>query len=111
MIEFVRGGGSKAEAARRFQVSRTSIYTWVKAADVLSYQKPGPKTGWKLEWAMLRRQVEEHADLTQKERAQQFGVSHHWIWNALRKLGLTRKKNDRVPGAQPAAPKTVSTAS
>src|SRR5512147_173596 len=100
VIAFVRGGASKAEAAHRFQVSRGSVYHWLNAADALSYQKPGPKQGRRLDWEALRRQVEQQADLTLQERARQFGVSHHWIWNALRKLGLTRKKNDRVPGAQ-----------
>lgn len=72
------------------------MYTWVKAVDALSYQKPGPKTGWRLDWEALRRQVQAQADLTPKERAQQFNVSRHCIWNALRKLGLSRKKNDRL---------------
>lgn len=92
VLAFVRGGGSKAEAARRFQVSRGSVYNWRKAADTLSYRKPGPKKGRRLEWEALRRHVEEHSDLTQKERARHFGVSRHCIWNALRKMGLTRKK-------------------
>lgn len=92
VIALVRGGGSKAEAARRFQVSRGSVYNWVKAADALSYHKPGPKKGRKLAWEALRCHVEEHDNLTQKERARHFGVSRHCIWNALRKMGLTRKK-------------------
>ena len=92
VLALVRGSGSKAEAARRFQVSRGSVYNWLKAADALSYHKPGPKTGRRLEWEALRRHVEEHHDLTQKERARHFGVSRHCIWNALRKMGLARKK-------------------
>ena len=111
VIEFVRGGGSKAEAARRFQVSRASLDNWMNAPDALWYQKPGPKQGRKLNWEDLRRQLEQHADLTQRERARQFSVSRHCSWNALRKLGLTGKKNDRVQRAPPAAPKTVSAAS
>ena len=92
VIAFVKGGGSKAEAARRFQVSRGSVYHWVTAADALAYHKPGPKKGRTLEWEALRCHVEEHHDLTQKERARHFGVSRHCIWNALRTMGLTRKK-------------------
>lgn len=111
MIEFVRGGGSKAEAARRFQVSRGSLYHWMNAPEALSYQKPGPKQGRKLNGEDLRRQVEPHADLPQRARARQFSVSRPCIWNALRKLGLTRKKNDRGQRAPPAAPQTVSAAS
>lgn len=107
VIAFVRGGGSKAEAARRFQVSRGSVYNWGKAPDAFFYRRPGPKAGRKLDWEALRRQVEAHADLTQQERARQFGVSRHCIWNALQKIGLRRKKNARLPRAQSAEKETV----
>lgn len=30
VVEFVRDGGSKAEAARRFKVGETSVYRWLK---------------------------------------------------------------------------------
>lgn len=111
VIAFVSSGGSKAEAARRFQVSRGSIYNWMNAADALSYRKPGPKHSHKLDWEELRRQIEAHEDLTQKERAGHFGVSRHCIWHALRKMKLTRKKNDGLQRAQPDAKKRVSASS
>src|SRR5918992_4081104 len=85
VIEFVKGGGSKVEAARRFQVSRASVYRWVGAPDGLSFRRPGPKGPRRLDWQALRRQVEEHSDMTQKERARYFGVSRHCIWHALQK--------------------------
>lgn len=110
-MAFVRGGGSKAEAARRFQVSRGSVYNWLEAPDPLSYRKPGPKGGRKLDREALRRHVETHADLTQKERAQHFGVSRNCIWNALRKIGVTRKKNDGLQGARSYEKKGVSSTS
>jgi transposase len=108
VIELVRGGGSKAEAARRFQVGEASVYRWLRAADGLSYKRPGPKAPHKLDWEALRRHVEDHSDMTQKERARHFGVSRHCIWNALRKMGVTRKKNDGVQRAQPYEKKDVS---
>jgi transposase len=111
VIAFVRGGGSKAEAARHYQVSRGSIYHWLAAEDALSYKKPGPKSGRILDWKALRRHVEDHDDLTQKERAQHFGVSRHCIWNALQKMGVTRKKNDGLQGAQHYEKKKLSSSS
>ncbi len=30
VVEFVRGGGSKAETARRYQVGEASVYRWLK---------------------------------------------------------------------------------
>ena len=91
-IDFVRGGGSKAEAARRFQVSRASVYHWVTAPDGLAYQRPGPRGPRRLDWAALRAHVQQYPALTQKERAQHFRVSRHCIWYALRQMGVTWKK-------------------
>ena len=96
VIAFVEGGGSKAEAARRFQVSRGSVYNWTSVADGLSYRKPGPKSSRRVDRKALRRDVEDHPDRTQKERAGHFGVSRHCIWHNLRELGFSRKK---IPGA------------
>lgn len=96
VIAFVEGGGSKAEAARRFQVSRGSVYNWTSAADGLSYRKPGPKGSRRVDRKALRRDVEDHPDRTQKERARHFGVSRHCIWHNLRALGFSRKKKRRV---------------
>jgi len=92
VIVFVRGGGSKAEAARRFQVGRASVHRWVGASDGLSYQRPGPRGSRRLNWEVLRQQVAQHPDRTQQEWARQFGVSRHCIWHALRQMGLTYKK-------------------
>jgi transposase len=96
VIKFVQGGGSKAEAARRFQVSRTSVYNWTGVPDGLSYQRPGPKGPRRLDWAALRAHVEKYPDYMQKERARSFGVSRHCLWHALQRMHLSRKKNDGV---------------
>lgn len=104
------GGGSKAEAARRFKVGEASVYRWLKPGG-LTHQRPGPKTAHKLDWEALRRHVATHDDLTQAEAARHFGVSRHCIWNALHKMGWTRKKNDRLPRTQPLATTKVSASS
>lgn len=100
VIDFVRSGGSKAEAARRFQVGRASVYRWLSGEDGLSYKRPGPKGPTKLDWEALRHHVNEHDDLTYKERARHFDVSYYCIWHAMHKMGLTRKKNDGLQTAQ-----------
>lgn len=99
VINFVRTGGSKAEAARRFQVARASVYAWLAAPDARTYQRPGPKTSAKLDWVALRQQVQAQPAATQQERAAHFGVSRHCIWYALRQMKLTYKKNARLPRA------------
>jgi transposase len=108
VLDFVRGGGSKAAAARRFQVSRASVYNWLKAPDGLAYRRPGPRHPRRLDWEALREHVGQYPDRTQKERAHHFGVSRHGIWQALRKMGVTRKKNAGVHRAESAEKKAVS---
>jgi transposase len=111
VIDFVRGGGSQTEAARRFQVGRASVYRWVNAPEGLRYSGPGPHGPRRLDWEALRRQVQAQSDMTQKERACPFGVSRYCIWYALQKMGLSRKKNDRLPRAQAEEKKGLSAAS
>ena len=98
VVEFVWSGGSKAEAARRFQVGEASVYRWLKPGG-LDSKRPGPQGPHKLDWEALRRHVEAHPEQTQAERARHFQVSRHGIWNALQKLAVTHKKKDRVPRA------------
>ena len=106
VVAFVRGGGSKAEAARRFQVGEARVYRWLKPGG-LTYQRPGPRRARKLDWEQVRRHVADHPDRTQAERARHFQVSRHSIWNALRKLGLTHKKQTGLFRTRPAPTKTV----
>ena len=108
VLDYVRGGGSKAAAARRFQVSRASVYNWLQAPDGLAYQRPGPRHPRRLDWEALRAHVRQEPDRTQKERARHFGVSRHCIWRALRQMGITWKKNAGVHPAESAAKKGVS---
>jgi transposase len=100
VIGFVKAGGSKAEAARRFEVSRSSVHNWVSLQDGLSFQKPGPKQARRIDREELRRHVEVYSDMTQKERAHYFGVSRHCLWYNLQKLGISRKKTDGLQRAQ-----------
>lgn len=92
VLAFVAGGGSKAAAAKRFQVSRASVYNWLSKKDGLSYEKPGPRKPRKLDWEALRKAVEQHPHRMLKEHAAQFGVSTVAIWKACERMKLTHKK-------------------
>lgn len=92
VLDFIEAGGSKAEAARRFSVSRTSIYKWLEAPDPFTYQKPGPRGPHTLDVEALKKHVSDFPDQTLQERAGHFGVSAFCIWYRLQKLGITRKK-------------------
>ena len=92
VLDFVHKGGSKAEASRTYNVSRTSIYNWLAAEDPLSCKKPGPQGPHRLDYDALKQHVADFPDHTQMERATHFGVSKSCIWAALGKLNITRKK-------------------
>ena len=92
VLDFLDGGGSKAEASRLYNVSRTCIYNWLGAEDPLKRQKPGPRGPHRLDFTALEQHVADFPDQTQRERAAHFGVSKNCIFYALRKLNITRKK-------------------
>lgn len=92
VLKFIAEGGTKTEAARRFEVSRKSIYNWLSQKDGLSYRKPGPQKPRKLDWDALRKAVEAYPNRMLKEHAKQFGVSPVAIWKACERMKLTHKK-------------------
>ena len=101
VIDFIAAGGSKAEASRRFQVSRRCIYNWLDAADPFTYKKPGPRKPYRLDPEALTEHVKKFPDSTQKERAAHFGVSQRCICYGLKKIGYTRKKDIHLQGTMP----------
>ena len=92
VLDFVANGGSKAEASRRFGISRGIIYDWLSAQEPLTSKKPGPQAPRNIDYQALKQHVVDFPDATQQERAAHFGVSRHGIWYALKKLNITRKK-------------------
>jgi len=101
VVKFVQNGGSKAEAARRFSLARSSVYRYLEAVQKGTLV---PKTSWgkwrKLDPDALASHVGKHPDATLKELQEVFGVSHHAIWVRLGQLGFTLKKTHRLSRAQ-----------
>ena len=95
-LDFIEGGGKKSEASRRFSVARSTLYRWLNAEDPMTAQKTGPKKMRVIDEEALRKHVADFPDLTHKERATHFGVSSFFIRYGLRKLGITRKKKNRL---------------
>lgn len=79
VVEFVRSGGSKTEAARRFHVDEARMYRWLKPGG-LTYQRPCPRRPSKLDWERVRGYGEVHPDRLYPERARHFHVFRHCIW-------------------------------
>jgi transposase len=101
VIKFLEAGGSKAEAARRFDLGRRTVYRYLTAAKagVLA-----PKKSWgkwrKLDPQKLSSHVKAHPDATLQELETVFGVSHNAVWVRLGQLGFTLKKTHKIPRTQ-----------
>jgi transposase len=96
VLDFVANGGSKAEAARRFCISRPQVFAWLKQPADHEPGKPGPKTSRKYDQEGLRAEVEANPDALLRELAASRGVSIHSIFLALKRLGFVRKKNSAL---------------
>jgi transposase len=101
VVKFIQSGGSKAEAARRFELGRSTVYRYLDAGQAGTLT---PKTSWghwrKLDPHKLHAHVQQHPDATLKELQTVFGVSHHAVWVRLRQLGFTLKKTHKISRAQ-----------
>lgn len=91
-MAYALSGGSKAEAARRYGVSRGCVFAWLKR-DRLAGDRPGPRCAHKVDMDALRQAVDHEPDVMGKELAAQFGVRPSTICYALKRLKISRKKN------------------
>ena len=90
VVEYVHNGGQQTDAVRLFQVSRKTIYNWLKRDD-LSPTVRGPRKR-KMDRDDLASHVEAYPDALLRERAEHFGVCTNAVWEALQKMEI-RKKN------------------
>jgi transposase len=81
-----------AEAAERFKVAIASVVRWGK---VLEPKRTRNKPT-KIDMEALKRDVELHPDAYHYERAARFGISESGIRSALKRLGVSRKKNTQA---------------
>jgi len=93
IVGFVKQGGSKAEATRRFGVSKWTVYRYVEA-DRGGCLAPRPCGGRqkKFEDDTLRGEVKARPSAKLKEYGESLGVSHVAVWRRLRRLAITLKK-------------------
>ncbi len=69
VVNFVRAGGSKAEACRRFSISKWCIDQWCKRDDLAPISPPGrPRKN--LDWKTLRKDIMEKPDKALKRTCQ-----------------------------------------
>ncbi len=108
IIEALRRGMGKSEAARTFSVSLSSVKRYAKMADegrpLAPKKRPGsqPKTGREAR-RLLEADLQERPTATLSERREFLGrvcgvrVSESTISRLLKRMGFTRKKGLWVP--------------
>jgi len=99
-IEYWNDGHSKKETAAVFKVGTTTLQTWkslLKETGSLEAKKR-EETWRKIEPERLREYIGQNADAFLRELAAEFGCSDVAVIKALRRLGLTRKKNHTLQG-------------
>jgi len=84
-----REGLTIAEVASRFCVGVASVVRWLKHPDPKSTRN---KPATKIDMEALARDVLEHPDAYQYERAKRLVVSEKGIGHALRRMGVSYKK-------------------
>ena len=77
------------ETAERFQIGIDTVTRWHRRIEP---QQSGSRRR-KIDKEALLRDVELYPDAYQHERAERFGVCRKAIWSALKKLGISYKKN------------------
>ena len=93
-MNFVRSGGSKAEAARRYDISEATVYSWLNRPDL----RPTivKRRRRKLDWQAVAEHVKQYPDARLVDRAQHFGVTISSMHYALKQMKITRKKRAKI---------------
>lgn len=81
-----------SEVASRFNIGIASVVRWLKTPEP---QKHRNKAATKINMELLIQDVQDYPDAYMYERASRLGVSKTGIEHALRRLGITYKKNTR----------------
>ena len=77
------------ETSKRFDISMKTLFRWQKRIEPkLTRNKPATK----IDMERLKKDVEEHPDDYQWERAKRFKVSQSGINTALKRLRISNKK-------------------
>ncbi len=78
------------KVSARFGVGKSSVSRWAKRLEPCRTRN---KPAIKIDMEVLSRDVELYPDAYQYERAERFGCSQRGIGEAMKRLGISRKKN------------------
>jgi len=88
---------SMAKVAKRFGVGVASVMRWSKNIEAIKKRNRSAK----IDMEAFKRDVEQYPDAYQHERAVRLGVSDYCVWYALKRLGVTYKKNTSASKGNP----------
>ena len=92
VVDFVRSGGSKAEAARRFGVHRDTVYDWLSRGDIAPAAHG--QRHRKIDKERLRAHVKQYPDMVLRERCKIFNVTIQALSHALKTMNIRKKNSD-----------------
>ena len=78
------------KTAQRFEIGTATITRWLRG---LPLPRQGMTRQRKIDKSALLLDVQKYPDAYIRERAKRFNVSNKAIWQALKKLGISYKKN------------------
>jgi transposase len=99
VVKRFKEGEKKSHLAKLFRIGRSTLERWCNAESLVP-QKAGPKKPWKLNLEHLQDHVQKDPGAYHDERAKDLKVSPATISYGLKRLGISRKKNDALPRAK-----------
>ena len=99
-IEYRKAGHTLEETHQTFKVAIVTIRKWEKQLEEGHLEKkPLQRSYKKVDLEKLTAYIAEHPDVYQKEIAEEFGCSATAIYLAMKRMNITRKKDNGVSGA------------
>ena len=82
------------ETAKRFGIGKTTLVRWNQRLLPLENRN---KPATKIDMDALKEDIKTYPDAYQYERAERLRVTPMGVWHALKRLGVTYKKNSKSP--------------
>lgn len=100
-LAFLDSGRSRKEVCEVFKISRKTLYNWTRlrqeTGELKMKERPQVRSTRKLTKEGLLDYLKKHPDHYLREIAAAFQVKAPSVFNALKKFGITRKKNNALP--------------
>lgn len=93
-LEFYYECNNITKTCKTFKITRSTLYHWIKLHTETGNLEPKKRTEFKtkINYEELKELVKEKPDAFLREYAEHFGVTTVAIFDALKKLKITRKK-------------------